>query len=260
MRNKLNQFISNLNGQFVEVSYRPAPYQCFDLVYAWVFALDIPKTTIQHGAASEIWTLANDLTRQYFDLIENKLETIPKTGDIAVWSKRYGKYGHTAIVIEATQTRMKVFEQNDPLGTNAHIQDRKYTNVLGFLRPKEIIIPSVPKWLETLLQERSLTIKDESDIRTIFDKAKEAETATAVNYEQTIEEFSEILRPLGAKLGNKTEKTKGLLSDAVTELLELRKKKAPKPKILIGGEELYYMQWHELVIGIIKKGGDKNDR
>ena len=143
MKDKLNQFISNLNGQFVEVSYRPAPYQCFDLAYAWVFALDIPKATVQHGAAFEIWTKANDLTRQYFDLIPNKLETIPQEGDLVVWNNKYGRYGHVAIVIEATQTRMKVFEQNNPLGTNAHIQDRSYTNVSGFLR---LLVPVFSKY------------------------------------------------------------------------------------------------------------------
>ena len=139
MRNKLNQFVSNLNGQFVEVSYRPATYQCFDLVYAWVFCLDVPKATIQHGSAFEIWTKASSLTREHFDLIENKLETIPEAGDLVVWSDKYGKYGHVAIVISATQARMKVFEQNNPLGTNAHIQDRSYTNVSGFLRKKDEI-------------------------------------------------------------------------------------------------------------------------
>ena len=138
----------------------------------WVFALDIPKATIQAGSAYQIWTNASDLTRQYFDLIENKLETIPKAGDLVVWSNKYGKYGHVAIIVEATQTRMKVFEQNNPLGTNAHVQDRAYTNVLGFLRPKSGKIDGVPQWLSTLLQERGLTIENESKIRVIFDKAK----------------------------------------------------------------------------------------
>jgi len=38
MRDKLNQFIDNLNGEFVEVSYNKAIYQCMDLAYNWVFA------------------------------------------------------------------------------------------------------------------------------------------------------------------------------------------------------------------------------
>jgi len=38
MKDKFNQFVDNLNGQFVEVSYKKALYQCMDLVYNWAFA------------------------------------------------------------------------------------------------------------------------------------------------------------------------------------------------------------------------------
>jgi len=142
MKEKLNQFISNLNGQFVEVSSKSALYQCMDLAYVWVFCLGLPKSAIQQGYAYEIWDKANDLTRQHFDLVVNTIETIPQEGDLVVWNNKYGPAGHIAIVIEATQTKMKVFEQNNPLGSSAHIQDRSYTNVSGFLRP---IIPQVDK-------------------------------------------------------------------------------------------------------------------
>jgi len=207
LRNKLNQFISNLNGQFIEVSYRPAPYQCMDLVYLWVFALDIPKATIQHGSAYEVWTKASDLTREYFDLIPNKLETIPEEGDIVVWSSSYGKYGHVAIIISATQTRMKGFEQNNPLGTNAHIQDRTYKNVLGFLRPKNVLTDNVPQWLKTLLQERGLTIEDESKIREIFDRANE----------DKIRDLTDSLQSCNTDLAKKAKEVAGLRVDLETQ-------------------------------------------
>ena len=230
MREKLNRFVSNLNGQFVEVSYKAAPYQCFDLAYAWVFALDIPKATVQHGSAFEIWTLASDLTREYFDLIENKIETIPQEGDIVVWSNKYGTYGHVAIVIEATQTRMKVFEQNNPLGTNAHIQDRAYTNVLGFLRPKHVLTDGVPQWLKTLLQERGLTIENESAIREIFDKAKTAE--------DKVSDLTDSLSSCNTDLAKKAEEVAGLRveletqerdnKDLASQLLEARSERDKK--------------------------------
>ena len=255
MRNKLNQFISNLNGNFVEVSYRPAEYQCFDLFYLWAFCLDIPKAAVQHGSAYEIWTLASDLTRQYFDLIENKTETIPQEGDVVVWGKKHGRYGHVAIVIEATQATMKVFEQNDPLGTNAHIQDRKsYTGVLGFLRPKEVVIPSAPQWLETLLQEQSLTIKNESEIRQIFDKAKKADEEVATNYKETLDKVRLILRRLDVKEGDDTEEVLGVLENAVKELLVLREKKMPEPRIIIAEQEMVYWKFFEIFIGVMKRG------
>lgn len=143
MKDKLNQFVSNLNGQFVEVSSKSALYQCMDLAYLWIFALGLPKATIQKGYAYEVWDKATDLTREYFDLIPNTLEAIPQEGDLVVWNNKYGPAGHIAIVITATQTKMTVFEQNNPLGTSAHVQERSYTNVSGFLRP--INLPSLNK-------------------------------------------------------------------------------------------------------------------
>jgi hypothetical protein len=172
MKDKLNQFINNVNGEFIEVSYKEAIYQCMDLAYLWVFCLGFPKSTIQHGSAFEVYTQASDFTRQFFEVIENKIETIPQAGDLCIWSNKYGPAGHIAVVIEATKSKMKVFEQNNPLGTNAHIQDRPYTSVLGFLRPKNVIIDGVPQWLTTLLQEQNLTTQNETEIRAIFDKAK----------------------------------------------------------------------------------------
>lgn len=135
LTNKLNQFIANLNGQFVEVSYKETIYQCMDLVYAWVFCLDYPKATIQHQYAYEVFTKPNDLTYRYFDLIPNTPDFIPQDGDICVFSG--GVAGHIAICLGGgTTNKFWRFEQNNPLGTNASINERGYTNMLGVLRPK----------------------------------------------------------------------------------------------------------------------------
>lgn len=209
MKDKLNQFISNLNGQFVEVSSNSALYQCMDLAYNWIFALGIPKATIQHGAAYEIWSQATDLTRQYFDLIKEETSVIPQEGDLVVWSNKYGTYGHVAIVIEASQLTMKVFEQNNPIGSNAHIQDRKYTNVSGYLRPKNIAIDNVPQWLGTLLQERNLTIENESEIRILFEKSRKYDDEVKVLQEQ-VKSANEQLADKSLEVSNLTGKVESL--------------------------------------------------
>jgi len=132
---KLNQFIDNLNGQFVEVSYKDAIYQCMDLAYAWVFCLDYPKATIQHQYAYEVFTSPNDLTRKYFDLISNTPDFVPRDGDICVF--KGGTAGHIAVCLGGgTTSKFWRFEQNNPLGTNAALNERGYTNMLGVLRPK----------------------------------------------------------------------------------------------------------------------------
>jgi len=196
MRDILNQFVSNTIGNFQEVSYKDAIYQCMDLVYEYVFVLRFPKATIQNQYAYEVFTKATDFTREYFEIIPNLKETIPMEGDIVVWDKtKTNVAGHIGIVLEATQTKMKVFDQNKPLGTNANISDETYANCLGFLRPKNVIIDGVPNWLKTLLQERGLTISDESQIRIIFDKAQK--------YENEVKGLTEQIKTTNEQLADK---------------------------------------------------------
>jgi len=224
MRDKLNRFIDNLNGQFVEVSYRDAIYQCLDLVYNWVFVLDFPKATIQHQYAYEVFTQASDFTREYFDIIPNRTETIPQEGDIVVWNKTSSNIaGHIAIVIEATQTKMKVFEQNSPLGTNAHISDKTYTNCLGFLRPKFKAVGGVPQYLSTLLQEAGLKIDEEASIRAFWEKAKKYDEDTKALRTQLVT-ANESLSNKSTELSNEIAKVDSLQA-TVDELTEKLNKK-----------------------------------
>lgn len=223
MKDKLNQFISNLNGQFVEVSSISAPNQCMDLAYNWVFCLDIPKATIQQSAAYQVWSNASDFTRQYFELLENKVETIPQAGDLFVMGKSSSyPYGHIGVVIEATQSKMKCFEQNFPTGTNCHIQDRSYTGVVGFLRPKANLNSSLPQWFETLLQEGGLSLNDESKVRNFFEKAKRYDEDTRVLQEQ-IKSANEALAEKSLEVSGLVDKYQKA-SSRVDELTELYNK------------------------------------
>lgn len=76
MEEKLNQFVDNLNGQFVEVSSKSAEYQCMDLAYLWVFCLGYPKATIQNQYAYQVYTNPKPITKEYFDIIPNTPEAI----------------------------------------------------------------------------------------------------------------------------------------------------------------------------------------
>jgi cell division protein FtsB len=212
MEDKVINFISNLNGQFVEVSSKSALYQCMDLAYLWVFVLGFPKSTIQQGTASEVWTNANEVTRQYFELIPNTKEFIAKAGDIFVITKNSAyPYGHIGIVVEGTLNRLKRFEQNFPTGTNAHIEDRTYANITGFLRPKNVIIAGVPQWLNTLLQEINLNIQNESEIRVIFDKAKRYDDEVKVLKSQVVS-ANETLADKALEVSSLTSKNESLTS------------------------------------------------
>ena len=147
MKDKLNRFIENVQGNFVEISYHKAIYQCMDLAYAWVFALDIPKSTIQHLYAYEVYTKPRSITKKYFDLIPNTPEFIPQAGDLAVW--KVAVAGHIGVATgEGDVNFFKVFEQNNPLGSNAQVHNRSYVNVIGFLRPKQKALPAPESVIE----------------------------------------------------------------------------------------------------------------
>jgi regulator of replication initiation timing len=48
-------------------------------------------------------------------------------------------YGHIGIFVEGDVNSFKSFDQNYPIGSPAHIQGHTYANVLGWLRPKQIV-------------------------------------------------------------------------------------------------------------------------
>ena len=174
MRDKLNRFIDNLNGQFVEVSYKDAIYQCMDLAYLWAFCLDIPKAAIQNQYAYQVFTNPKEITYQFFDIIHNTPDGIPQDGDLVVWNKTSGNVaGHIAIAIGGgTTSRFKAFEQNSPLGTNAHVGDKTYSNILGWLRPKvQESAVTEPNWFKILLQEANLSLENEGEFRAFWEKA-----------------------------------------------------------------------------------------
>jgi hypothetical protein len=144
MKEKVQRFIDNIGGNFVEISYRDALYQCMDLAYAWVFVLDIPKSTIQQSHAYKVWDQPRAITREYFDLLENTPSFVPTAGDVAVFRKSInGTAGHIAIVADNNSdvNGMNVFEQNFPLGANPRIRRTNYNHVAGFLRPKTQVVP-----------------------------------------------------------------------------------------------------------------------
>jgi hypothetical protein len=139
MKEKLNRFILNTQGNFQEVSYREAIYQCLDLVYEWIFVLDFPKATIQHLYAYQVFTEPNSLTGEYFEIIKNTPDFIPQDGDIGVFKATSGNIaGHIVVCLSGgNKSDFPCFEQNYPLGSNAHLTPNKsYTNFLGVLRPK----------------------------------------------------------------------------------------------------------------------------
>ena len=172
MKDKLNQFVANVIGQFIEVSDRTNIYQCMDLVYVWLFVLGYPKATIQRLYASEVFTKATDLTRQYFYLIPNTADFIPQDGDICVFSNKvlvngvWVDVGHIGVALgSGTTASFSYFGQNWPLGTNASIRASDYITpkLLGVLRPKVFVFqPTIDLAFQVLVN--GFTSLPDSDI------------------------------------------------------------------------------------------------
>lgn len=139
-----DQFFANVNGQRVEISDSTNTFQCMDLAYAYVFCLGFPKATIQRLYAKDVYLQASDLTRQYFDVIQDSLSGMPQKGDIVVFNNKnsngtaFNVAGHIAICIDATLSSFRSLDQNWNAGqfstTITHNYNTPY--VLGWLRPK----------------------------------------------------------------------------------------------------------------------------
>jgi len=167
-----SEFFSKWNGKYCEVSDPTNPNQCFDLVVAWTDSLGIPRT-FNYMYAYQIYSNFGTEQAKYFDKIYNGPAASPRQGDIPVWSW-YFNYsgGHTGVatgkgVTTGTYTDwFECFEQNDPLKSVCHLKTYSYSNVLGWLRPKNYGIPltDTQKWQATAIMVDDTTIPD-SDFR-----------------------------------------------------------------------------------------------
>lgn len=144
-------FFAKNNQKLVETEDPSNPNQCFDLVMAWVDTLGIPRDTIRHLNASDIYLNPAADTSQYFTRVENIQNAKPKEGDIIVWAPDFnGGNGHTGIAtgkgtVEGKPTdNFEAFVQNYPLGSNSHLETYSFDKVLGWLTPKGFEVAATP--------------------------------------------------------------------------------------------------------------------
>jgi len=73
-----------------------------------------------------------------FNWVPNTPTGVPPYGSIVVFNGRVGGgYGHTGVAIEGSDVnQVRVIQQNDPYGSGASIKTYPYTNVSGWLVPK----------------------------------------------------------------------------------------------------------------------------
>lgn len=151
MENKYQQFFNLYNGKPVEVEDPSARDQCMDLAFAWCDFIGIPRDTIRHPLAYQVWTTPTATTKQYFDMIPNGPTNIPSVGSLVVFDKTVGAAGHISVATpNSTSPNYVGFEQNWAGAQYARvITHARYTGVVGWLQPK------IKNWDDTVNQMKN---------------------------------------------------------------------------------------------------------
>lgn len=132
-----NEFVNLFNNKATDFD-KGSGVQCVDLAKMYIYyVLNINPQSI--GNAEAYWRRYNELKYLHdnFDRIENTPSFIPQKGDIAVWDKRHGKYGHIAICTgEGTTKWFNSYDQNWII-KKMHLVKHDYkSGFAGVLRPK----------------------------------------------------------------------------------------------------------------------------
>lgn len=126
----LNEFVQRYNGKGIDEDGGYG-FQCVDLVNQYV--RDVLGLKRWAGNAVDKW---ENYPKKDYDRITNTPQNAPQAGDIIIWGKQVGEYGHIAVCLSANTNNFISFDQNWPLGTVCHTFQHSYFGVLGWLRPK----------------------------------------------------------------------------------------------------------------------------
>ena len=134
----LNEFVNLFNGKATDFD-KGSGVQCVDLAKMYIYyVLGINPQSI--GNAEAYWRRYNELSYLHdnFNRIPNTASFVPQKGDIAVWDKRHGKYGHIAICTgEGTTSYFYSYDQNWIIKKMHKVKHSYKDGFAGVLRPKD---------------------------------------------------------------------------------------------------------------------------
>lgn len=132
----LDEFIANNNGKKIDFDGAFGA-QCVDLYRFYLQdVLNTPQTPSVVGA----YQIFDNAPDDKFLKIKNTPAGIPLKGDIMIWDKSYGGFGHVGVITEANVNTFKAFEQNDPINSACQIKEYTYKQVIGWIRFKSVIV------------------------------------------------------------------------------------------------------------------------
>lgn len=140
MEQKFNNWLKQIDDKSIEAEDASNYAQCFDLAFNWCDFLNIPRDSIRHLNAYQIFTQPNPDTGQYWDLIGNTPTGVPQIGDLVIWGTSVGPAGHVAIFKEGDTNSFRSEDQNWSGIQKARLINHSYSGVLGWLRPKSAVI------------------------------------------------------------------------------------------------------------------------
>jgi len=167
------------------------------------------------GGAAEIWDTADP---EYYDFINYEPTAIPQIGDIVIWNRKAGGgFGHVAVFVEGTVDWFNSFDQNWPTLNKCTITTHDYTNVIGWLRPKENMNEEQLK----MLQERLGWYEKEYPLeqQRLVDKKVECEAfrgennAISVQLEEADNKYQTFVRVVASVFGT-TQKEDDIIAAA----------------------------------------------
>lgn len=184
--------------------------QCVDLYRVYVKeVLGFPQSPGVGGAA-EIWDTAGDK----YDYILNTPTGVPQPGDIVIWNRRVGGgFGHVAIFLSGNANSFTSLDQNWPTLDLVTKTQHTYTNVIGWLHPKE----NMANELEICLKDRQ-KFWDERDslLRELQADSVEGGINTIRGLRSRITDLTNQLGTAQAEVTNKEE----IISRLNTSLLQ----------------------------------------
>ena len=157
------EFFEKYNGKYLDVDQAYGP-QCVDVIKAY-FNEVLAKGAVL-GNANDYW----NMTLENFEKIPNSSTAIPQLGDIIVWGKKIGSYGHIAIATGiGDDNHFESFDQNFPLNSPCGYIIHTYYGVLGWLRPLKEITMDIELLVRILHQVWRIThnanLPDEASIK-----------------------------------------------------------------------------------------------
>jgi hypothetical protein len=146
IKDLFEQFFAKYNGENVEAEDPSNLNQCMDLAFSWCDFIGIPRSSIRHLYAYQIFTQPTPETKQYWKLISNTPDGIPQVGDLVIFGTKVGIAGHVCISNGVGDAKtFQSLDQNwgtTPSQKKTQIVTHNYTGCLGWLRP--ILISGLP--------------------------------------------------------------------------------------------------------------------